>query len=424
VAVSATPLRSTWTWLIVLALLAGILRAAALEQVAPNRLVGDEVYYATVANNIAQGRGHVFDDAVGVTSRALRPPAHPYVMSLFAAGGRRSLLRLQVVLGSLLVVVTALLGNALFDARTGFVAGLLAALYPTFIAYSHYLWSETLFAVLVTGAFLGVVRARRRPCLILAAATGLCFGAAALTREIAIPIAAASALWWACTAPRGLRRQAAGLGATMLACAALVVLPWTYRNYTAFGRLVPVATVGWFAAAEGNTWEAATWLRGGGPRQREFFRGYYARPAEIERLEFARRHTIERVRAEQPTWIFKKLARTVVQLLGPDGSLRQKTRAGVYRDLSPALVQALLAGSYLYSALLVAAGAWGIAGARGGGRRLLPCLVLGVAAAIHVAANATSRFRLPWMPLLIAYASHALLVRPRIRLGRASDQSE
>ena len=298
-------------------------------------------------------------------------------MSLFAAGGRRSLLGLQVALGSLLVVVTALLGNALFDARTGFVAGLLAALYPTFIAYSHYLWSETLFAVLVTGAFLGVMRARRRPCRILAAATGLCFGAAALTREIAIPIAAASALWWACTAPRGLRRQAAGLGATMLACAALVVLPWTYRNYTAFGRLVPVATVGWFAAAEGNTWEAPTWLRGGGPRQREFYRGYYARPAEIERLEFARRHAIERVRAEQPTWIFKKLARTVVQLLGPDGSLRQKTRAGVYRDLSPALVQALLAGSYLYSALLVAAGAWGIAGARGGGRRLLPGLVLG-----------------------------------------------
>jgi len=36
-------------------------------------------------------------------------------------------------------------------------------------------------------------------------------------------------------------------------------------------------------------------------------------------------------------------------------------------------------------------------------------LVLAVVALLHVAANATPRFRLPWIPFLAVYASHALL---------------
>ena len=57
------------------------------------------------------------------------------------------------------------------------------------------------------------------------------------------------------------------------------------------------------------------------------------------------------------------------------------------------------------------AGVLGIAQAQGAGRRLLPLVVLGCVVAVHVFANATARFRLPWMPLVIVYASHAVFER-------------
>jgi hypothetical protein len=197
--------RAVWMLAAVLAL-AGALRWTALQATYPIKTIGDENYYAMTALQIARGRGHVNGPSPNA-SRAWRPPAHAYVLSLLAdpdvplneftvPSFLRPMLRLQVVLGTALVAVTALLGAALFDARVGLVAGLLAALYPTLIAHSHYLWSETLFAVLVTTALLGVVWLEKRRSWVVTALTGLAFGVAALTREVALPVAAVSAFWW------------------------------------------------------------------------------------------------------------------------------------------------------------------------------------------------------------------------------------
>ena len=51
--------------------------------------------------------------------------------------------------GSLAVLLVYLLGRAWFGHREGLLAAWLCALYPNLIAYSHYLWSEPLFIVLV-----------------------------------------------------------------------------------------------------------------------------------------------------------------------------------------------------------------------------------------------------------------------------------
>jgi hypothetical protein len=55
-------------------------------------------------------------------------------------------------------------------------------------------------------------------------------------------------------------------------------------------------------------------------------------------------------------------------------------------------------------------------------RRAAPALlVFGVLAAVHVAANATARYRVPWLPLLAVYAAPALLAGRELprRMGRA-----
>jgi 4-amino-4-deoxy-L-arabinose transferase-like glycosyltransferase len=427
-------------WLLAPVLLGGGLRLVAMEQTFPTRPIGDEIYYLGTAINIAEGRGHFYNRH----TRAFRPPAFPFLLSRFIDVDRPHgeldprtflprldrldpanpdpglreflypLTLLQVLLGTALVALTALLGRALFDARTGLLAGFVAAVYPTFIAFSHYLWSDALFAVLITGALIGVVRGETHRGWVVAASTGAVFGAAALARQFAIPIAGTCALWWLWTARPADRWTALRQGAVMLGVAALVILPWTYRNYTIFHRFVPVATVGSLAMAGGNTLESPDWRRSHGPAQSAFNQRYFAIHDEMERADFSRGWTRDRLREQQPTWIFKKTLRNLPLLLGPDSIVFYKIERGAYGEVPTAVMRPLAAATTLSYALVIVGGVLGIAVAAGRGRRLLPGLLLGIVLLVHVVTTANSRHRLPWMPLVIAYASFAVLQLPTV----------
>jgi 4-amino-4-deoxy-L-arabinose transferase-like glycosyltransferase len=401
------------------------LRLGVMERTYPVKLLGDEMYYVVVAANLSDGYGHVY----GGDARALRPPAHSWLLSRFADAGAlmersrsapsrplgvhldrlRPLLRVEVALGTALVLATWLLGWAVFDARTGFAAACIAALYPTFIAYSHFLWSETLFALLVTSALAALVSMERRRSSGLASLSGLLFGAAALTREIALPVAGAGVLWALVAARPGERRAAAARGALVLGLAAVVVLPWVLRNYDQFGRILPISSVGWIAIGEGNALEGARWLRPAAPGRSEFRSEVLSIPGEWERAEYARKRTLAMVAQQQPAWIFRKLAHNVPLMLSPDAFQLYKLRNGSYGDVSPAIVCLVTMASVLTYALVAGLAAFGVAAARRDHRRLLACLVLGTVVGLHVLANANSRFRMPWMPLVMVYAAHAAL---------------
>lgn len=408
--------------LVAAVLVGGALRLALAEATHPVRLVGDEVYYAQVAAHLASGEGHLYVGGLEGEARAWRPPAHPYALSLVLDPERarrasaaddpdqlRALVRVEVLVGALLVAATGLLGAALFDARAGLLAAAIAALHPALIAQGHMLWSEGLFSLLVTLSLAAAVRAGRDARVAWVVVAGLGFGLGALTRELALAVAMACAAWWLSLAPRGARRAAVANGALLLGLALLVVLPWTLRNASLLGRFVPVSTIGWFALAEGNAIERPDWMRPDGPEQRRFHARYFALRDEGLRLDFARRFAVERIRAEQPGWAFRKAVRNLALMLSPDEVLRTKVRRGAYGDLAPGPIRGLLAATIPVWIALYCAAAIGIAAAREGGRRRLALLVLAVVAAVHVAANATPRFRLPWLPLLAAYASVALL---------------
>ncbi len=397
--------------LLLVVLLAGGLRLGIAELVQPVRLVGDEAYYARTARNLAAGRGHVYvEEESGTRLRSWRPPAQSFLLSLahdpFAplAESLAPMARQQVLLGTLWVAVTGALGWVLLDRRTGVLAAALAGLDPALVAQSHYLWSETLFGVLVGAALVGVALARGWPG---AAATGLLFGAAALTREVALPVAGVAALWWIGRTPVGGRRAALLRAGLMLAVTALVVLPWSLRNWRVQGRLVPVSTIGWFAAAEGNTLEHPEWWRPRGPRQTAFALAYFELGDELARTDFARAHALEAIRSEQPAWLLRKALRNLALLWSPDSVLLYKLRRGAYGPLEPAALRAVELGSALWYGLVWILAVLGLALARG--RAGLALAVLGTVMALHVASNATARFRLPWMPLLIVYASYAAL---------------
>jgi 4-amino-4-deoxy-L-arabinose transferase-like glycosyltransferase len=401
--------------LIVIALLGGGLRLVVMEETFPlRRMVGDEFYYSHVAFHMAAGNGAM----ASPKSRAVRPPGHPFLMSLvipedlrpnakaFSRATHRFLI-LQVVLGTSIAVLTGLLGMALFDRRVGLLAGLVVAVYPNLIAFSHTLWGENLFTALFLAALLLVVHGQRSQSWPCAVAAGLVFGAGTLTREVSLVLAGVSALWWVANSELEERRSALRKTLVMLVISVGCVLPWTARNYRVFDRLVPVSTVGWFAAAEGNTFDQDDWLAYDNNDREEFKKQYMGIHDEMERMDFARAHALDRIASEQPTWIFKKAVRTAAHLFTPDSTMLYLVREGGYGALDPGRVKLLVGLSTLPYALVIIAATLGIAAAPDRRRFWLPCLILGVSIAIHVLYNANVRFRIPWMPLLSIYACSA-----------------
>lgn len=413
------PARRWHAAVLALLALAIALRALTAWWTFPVELTGDERYYVEVAANLARGEGHLYRERSGTVPRALRPPAHPWLLSQLLdarvptpvpGAALPPLLALQVLLSSSLVVLAAWLGRALFDARVGLLAAGLVAIDPALIGFSHTLWSENLFAVLLLAGLAAALRAARGGALWLLTA-GALFGLGALTREIMLPVAAAVAVWWLAIATASERRRALLRGALLVTLALAVVAPWTLRNARVLGRVVPVSTVGWLAAAEGNALEPE-WRRPNGPARKRFKRAYLRERGELERSDLARRRTFEMIAAEQPGWLAKKLVRNTALFASPDAPWLYKLRRGNYGSEASPWLRPLIAWTVLFHVALVAAAIVGTAGAD---RRqlLLLALVLGAALAVHVLANATPRYRIPWLPLLAIYAAAALARRRR-----------
>ncbi len=406
--------------LLVITLLGGAIRLAVLEMTSPQRLLGDEHYYVEVAGNIAAGRGHLKGDSI----RAERAPGHPYLLSLAVGDAPDSdvpdpavikrMLRIQVGLSTLLVFLVGVLGTSFFDSRVGVFSAIVTAVYPTFIGFSHYLWAQPLYSVLMVSALILALRLRAGAHTVLAAFCGLVLGAASLTREITIPIAMLIAAWLFTTAPRELRMRAFKQGAIMLALAAFVVLPWTYRNYRLFERFVPVSTLGTFAVHEGNSFREKHWIHITSSHMRPFRRAYFAIDDEVERMAFAKQENRAQFDGNWPRLVYRKAIRTFSLMLTPDSFIFKKVSNRRYASLNLARFRVVLILTIAAYLAVAAAGAFGIASANQG-NRLLACLVFCVLTAIHFFTSSNSRYRVPWMPMIIPFAVYAVCEWRNIR---------
>ncbi|MFI5349413.1 MAG: ArnT family glycosyltransferase [Elusimicrobiota bacterium] len=133
--------RRTGLGLFVLAL---VVRLALLPWARSIGLAGDEEYYwRTVAQNVAQGQLFTMD-------HQLRPPLWGYLLALpafFSADpffGRA----FDCLVGALTAPFVFLTAEAVFDRRTAVAAGLIYALYPEHVFFSQYLFAEPCFSLL------------------------------------------------------------------------------------------------------------------------------------------------------------------------------------------------------------------------------------------------------------------------------------
>jgi Dolichyl-phosphate-mannose-protein mannosyltransferase len=129
---------------IIILLTSVFVRLLLLPLASSLHLVGDEIYYWNMA--LAVSNGEIF-----TLSQQMHPPLWGYLLSISTFfsedpfGGRV----FSVFLNSLIPVFIFLLGRDVFDKKTGLVGGYLFALFPEHLFFSHYLWAEPFFGLLL-----------------------------------------------------------------------------------------------------------------------------------------------------------------------------------------------------------------------------------------------------------------------------------
>jgi 4-amino-4-deoxy-L-arabinose transferase-like glycosyltransferase len=276
---------------------------------------GDEGDYHAIASQLADGRGYL--TAEGIPT-ARRPPAYPVFLSLLyrvggpnPAAGRVA----QIVLGVMVVWLTARVARAWFGDTAGVWAGWLSALNPFLVFLSGYLLTENLYLVFLLGALVVAATPQRLSggSFRSAAACGALLGMAALTRPSGLPqlewTLAATLLFGA--APLKRRFVRALIAATIFAA---ILSPWLLRNARVVGAPV-LTTHGGITFYQGNNEKVATtpqWRGGAAPL--EVLPGYdrLAVMPELERDRAAWQLGREYLRAhpgQVPALVMWKLAR-------------------------------------------------------------------------------------------------------------------
>lgn len=214
--------------------------------------------YLSFAHNLATGVGfaHALNEAQPfsqpVEFSAWRAPLYPMFLAIAFQVSRSTffLQSLQIALAAFSLYFLLRIGVLLFGESAALIAGLAFALYPLLIFYSAELTTESLFSFLLSAVLFVFYQGDREHSAPRVFCLGVLTGLAALCRPNGLMLVPALAIAiWLTTHDRG---QSIRRVAVLVVAAAMVILPWTYRNYRLYHRVVLISTNGganlWFGA--------------------------------------------------------------------------------------------------------------------------------------------------------------------------------
>ena len=179
-----------------------------------------------------------------------RPPLFPYMVALISSltgEVNLSVTLYQIVISSLTAVLIYALGAQLFSGVVGRLAGWLAVIYYPFVNSARLIDSDTQFPFLLTLTAFLLVKARS---IWHYAIAGIVFGLACLTRGAGLFALPFILLFW--FTPYG-QSEGRGRAAVAFTVATLLVLtPWTIRNWTMYGAVIPVSSEGAYNLFQGS----------------------------------------------------------------------------------------------------------------------------------------------------------------------------
>ncbi len=213
----------------------------------------DQITYDTLARRVLAGYGFTFPREWWPFTRPNEPTAHfSFAYVLFLAGtyalfGPHPLAAriIQALIGGILLPwLLYRLGKRLFGEPAGLAAAAIGAFYAYFIYYAAALMTETFFILCVLGSLERTLELAENPSWRTALLLGLVLGLGVLLRQTLLLFVPFLLLWVLWTARRRIRWPHIVLPLLVIA---LLILPWTVRNYLAFGRFVLLNTNSGFA---------------------------------------------------------------------------------------------------------------------------------------------------------------------------------
>jgi hypothetical protein len=222
----------------------GLLLAVPIDQ------FSDNLWYYTRAVGLASGQGY----SEGGIATAFWPPGWPGFLGLsFWLFGPSPLVgqTVNLVLAAVIFFLVLSLGSTIFaDKLVGRLTVAILTIYPNQIGYVPVLATELFYTALMLLAILIIVRGQAFIKLLLA---GVVFGIATLTKAQTLFLPAVLfAAWWLSAGGRSRLFSSVGKTAVVYAAMAVVILPWTVRNYLVLGEFVLISTNGGGTLLTGN----------------------------------------------------------------------------------------------------------------------------------------------------------------------------
>jgi len=222
--------------------------------------------HGQIAENLLAGRGFSIEYLGGEGPTSQQAPFYPVMLaavySVFGTATPESVLAvqlLQCVVGTALVLAVAWLGWSLAPDRpsVGVIAGLGAAVYPTHVYMVTHLqvaiWAALLLTLLLAVVTSRTLTATRRGAVLAGCLSGILLLVEPIL-ALAIPICAI-AFWLsegAITWRARFTRSAAGHLILMAGIAAVIIAPWTVRNWAVHGQPVFIKSSFGYAFWQGN----------------------------------------------------------------------------------------------------------------------------------------------------------------------------
>lgn len=368
----------------------------------------DNLWYFNRGVALAHGQGY----SQGGIPTAYWPPGWPGVLGAFFSLFGPSPLVGQIanlVFAALTFPLALRVSAILFaDEAVGRLTVLLLAIYPNQIAYVPVLGTEVFYtAALLLAVFL-LLRGETSLRFVL---SGLIFGIATLTKAqtLFIPAVLLGVWWLTARAPARLI-SAVCRAAVVYAAMAVVILPWTARNYTIFGEFVLISTNGGGTLLSGNNPSASG--------------DYTADDALVKQVpndvsgqvvndRLATSLALQWIR-DNPADFLILLPKKVWRLWAPDGEAEWAYQAGYKNyDAHSKLFRALRGLNQLfYSSMMVLFGFSFVYLTRSH-RELWPAaltgyILAGYFTAVSIVFSGQSRFHFPLMPWVAMYAAWAI----------------
>lgn len=214
-------------------------------------IFSDASAYNTMAIGLISGNGY----GGGISS--YWPPGQPFFLAaIYTVFGYSPQIAciFQAVISSLTCIVIYYIGKTVFGRKVGVIAGLIAAIYPTFIIFCGDLRSETLFIFLSGLSVLFLLRTPDDFSAKSISIAGVSFGLAMLVRPAIMGLAPLVCIWIVLSSKDRKKNLMRSIAFCIVLMA--VIPPWAIRNYNVHNQFVLVSTNGGVNLWLGNNADA------------------------------------------------------------------------------------------------------------------------------------------------------------------------